>query len=95
MRTRLRLFLEWGITFGEPYILPEKAARKVAYASRKELEEAIDAHIRERVSVQPDSTDTATASAVDDQQNDINGSEQPKPIDLRTDTEKERNHGVF
>ena len=41
MRTRLRLFLEWGITFGEPYLLPEKAARTVAYASRQELEAAI------------------------------------------------------
>ena len=41
MQTRLRLFLEWGITFGEPYILPEKAARTVAYASRQELEQAI------------------------------------------------------
>ena len=25
MRTRLRLFLEWGITFGEPYQMPEQA----------------------------------------------------------------------
>ena len=41
MRTRLRLFLEWGITFGEPYLLPEKSARTVAYASRQELEAAI------------------------------------------------------
>lgn len=41
MRTRLRLFLEWGITFGESYVLPEKAARPVAYASKQELERAI------------------------------------------------------
>lgn len=41
MRTRLRLFLEWGITFGEPYMLPEKAARPVAYAGRQALERAI------------------------------------------------------
>ena len=41
MRTRLRLFLEWGITFGEPYVLPEKAARPVAYASKQDLEQAI------------------------------------------------------
>ena len=41
MRTRLRLFLEWGITFEDPYILPEKAARPVAYASKQELERAI------------------------------------------------------
>ena len=38
---RLRLFLEWGITFGEPYQVPERAARKVAYASKLELETAI------------------------------------------------------
>ena len=41
MQTRLRLFLEWGITFGDPYVLQEKAARTVAYASRQELEQAI------------------------------------------------------
>ena len=41
MRTRLRLFLEWGITFGEPYVLPEKAARPVAYASKQDLEQVI------------------------------------------------------
>ena len=34
MRTRLRLFLEWGITFGEPYSIPEKADRSVAYANK-------------------------------------------------------------
>ena len=37
MRTKLRLFLDWGITFGAPYITPEHAARPVAYASRQEL----------------------------------------------------------
>lgn len=41
MQTRLRLFLEWGITFGEPYILEERAARTVAYASKQELMDAI------------------------------------------------------
>lgn len=41
MRTRLRLFLEWGITFGKPYSIPEKAARSVAYANKQELELAI------------------------------------------------------
>ena len=41
MRTRLRLFLEWGITFGDPYSIPEKAARSVAYANKQELELAI------------------------------------------------------
>ena len=41
MRTRLRLFLEWGITFGDPYSIPEKTARPVAYASKQELELAM------------------------------------------------------
>lgn len=38
MRTRLRLFLEWGITFEEPYIVSERADRAVAYANREDLE---------------------------------------------------------
>ena len=41
MRTRLRLFLEWGITFGEPYQVSQQAARKVYYASKSELTSAI------------------------------------------------------
>lgn len=41
MRTRLRLFLDWGITFGEAYQTPEYGQRKVYYADRKELEKAI------------------------------------------------------
>lgn len=41
MRTRLRLFLEWGITFGEPYQMPERVARKVAYAGKRQLTQAI------------------------------------------------------
>lgn len=41
MQVRLRLFLDWGIRFGAPYAVPEKAQRPVAYASREELEEAI------------------------------------------------------
>ena len=41
MRARLRLFLDWGITFGEAYQTPEHGQRKVYYADRKELEEAI------------------------------------------------------
>lgn len=41
MRTRLRLFLDWGITFGDPYQTPDHGQRKVYYAGRQELEEAI------------------------------------------------------
>ena len=41
MQTRLRLFLDWGITFGEPYAVPERACRTVVYADRVSLERAI------------------------------------------------------
>ena len=41
MRTILKLFLEWGITFGKPYEIAEQSARKVAYADRRELEQEI------------------------------------------------------
>jgi len=38
MRTRLRLFLDWGITFDpDGYRMPERAARKIAYVNRDEL----------------------------------------------------------
>jgi type IV secretion system protein VirD4 len=41
MRTRLKLFKDWGITFGKPYEVEEKSARKVEYADRFELEEEL------------------------------------------------------
>ena len=41
MKTKLRLFLDWGITFGEPYTISEKAHRKVSYADKQTLEENI------------------------------------------------------
>ena len=41
MRTRLRLFLEWGITFDEEYRVEEQSARKVYYADREALTRAI------------------------------------------------------
>ena len=41
MRTRLRLFLEWGITFEEEYRVKEQSARRVNYADREALTCAI------------------------------------------------------
>ena len=41
MRTRLQLFLDWGITFERSYSVSEKAQRKVAYADKSELEQNI------------------------------------------------------
>ena len=37
MHTVLKLFLEWGITFGKTYEIEEKSARKVAYADKDKL----------------------------------------------------------
>ena len=38
MRTKLRLFLDWGITFDpDGYRMPERAARKISYVNRDEL----------------------------------------------------------
>lgn len=41
MKTILRLFLDWGISFGDPYIMEEKSRRKVAYADKETLEKNI------------------------------------------------------
>ena len=42
MRTRLKLFLQWGIRFDKkPYEIPEQSARTVHYADKRELETAI------------------------------------------------------
>ena len=37
MKVKLKLFFEWGITFGEQYIVPEQGNRMVKYANRLEL----------------------------------------------------------
>jgi len=41
MRTKLKLFLDWGITFDKQYEIEEKSHRKVYYASKEELESNI------------------------------------------------------
>ena len=41
MKVKLKLFFEWGISFGEPYTVKEHANRKVEYAEKKELIEKI------------------------------------------------------
>lgn len=40
-KVRLKLFFDWGISFGEPYTVKENANRKVEYAEKKELIEKI------------------------------------------------------
>lgn len=41
MKVKLKLFFKWGITFGEPYQVPEHGDRPVRYASRERLMQAI------------------------------------------------------
>lgn len=41
MKTRLRLFLKWGISFEEAYVVEERAARRVKYADKQKIEEEI------------------------------------------------------
>ena len=41
MKVRLKLFFDWGISFGEQYTVKENANRKVEYAEKKELIEKI------------------------------------------------------
>ena len=60
MKVRLRLFLDWGIRFGEPYQVPEKAQRPVAYAEKKQLETAI---LRQRTEKQDSDTSESRRSA--------------------------------
>lgn len=41
MKTKLKLFLHWGIRFGEPLEMPDQGTRTVYYAGKRELERAI------------------------------------------------------
>lgn len=41
MKTVLRLFLDWGISFGDSYTIEEKSHRKVIYANKEILEKNI------------------------------------------------------
>ena len=40
-KTRLRLFLDWGISFEEPYLVPKRENAVICYAGREELVAAI------------------------------------------------------
>ena len=61
MRTHLHLFLDWGIKFEKPYILPEKTTRKVAYASKGELMQAIKEQ-QKQIEVQEQAAEASAAA---------------------------------
>jgi type IV secretion system protein VirD4 len=58
-RTRLRLFLDWSITFGEPCVMAEKSLRAVEYANKDELEEEI---LRQHYAIGMDNDDDTGAT---------------------------------
>ena len=39
--TQMKLYTQWGITFGEPYTLQDKSARPVKYVSEQDIVSAI------------------------------------------------------
>ena len=41
MKVKLKLFFQWGISFGAPYTVPDKGNRPVAYAGKEALVQAI------------------------------------------------------
>ncbi|MBR3636564.1 MAG: type IV secretory system conjugative DNA transfer family protein [Lachnospiraceae bacterium] len=49
LKTRLKLFMDWGITFEKPYEIPEKVARKVKYADKDYIEKEIIRRYQSRV----------------------------------------------
>ncbi|GEM_PF-2197786 len=53
MQTKLKLFLDWGITFDKTYETEERSHRKVHYADKEELEENILNAIIDTKSIAP------------------------------------------
>ncbi len=44
MKTKLKLFFEWGIQFQKPLEMPDRGSRPVHYAGKMDLERAILGH---------------------------------------------------
>ena len=63
MRTRLRLFLEWGISFEEPYTVPKREHATIRYAGREELVAAIQVKYPPRVKSGAKKSDEAGTAA--------------------------------
>jgi len=78
MRTRLRLYKDWGITFGAPYRPAEQAEREVSYAGRESIERAIALAYPQYI--QPDETEEVSISV----------QEKAPPRKSKTFTEKKK-----
>ena len=53
MISPLKLYFKWGISFEEPFLLPDKGARTVAYMSRDELFKAVEQKYPQKKEVPP------------------------------------------
>ena len=87
MRTRLHPFLDWGITFGEPYLMPEKAARKVACTDRLSL-------TRHITNLYPHQVNTECAAS-SDKASGIVATDGPTEVILGDEVELEKKRAVY
>ena len=78
MKTRLRLFKEWGITFEKPYTVSEKANRKVAYANRDELVQSIERYTQKIAVAAVEGTDTKASGGMELTQGMIRAKDEKK-----------------
>lgn len=77
MRTKLKLFLEWGIRFEKPLQMEDKGSRPVHYAGKEELEQAIlgeyplvytaDLPTEENLTPKPNVKTTALQTSIDEE----------------------------
>ena len=65
MKTDMKLFFEWGITFEEPYQVEEKSERKVEYADRLEIEKNIAVKFSPKEKVQHENRATEEPQAAE------------------------------
>jgi type IV secretion system protein VirD4 len=63
MQTKLKLFLDWGITFDKTYETEERSHRKVYYADKEELEENILNAVSDTKSTAPTSEPKENSNA--------------------------------
>ena len=54
MISPLKLYFQWGITFGEPFSLPDRGARAVTYMEREALFRAVEQKYGANAVIQPD-----------------------------------------
>ena len=54
MRTKLQLYTQWGIRFEKAYRIPEQSARRVYYANKEKLHQAIEKKYSYNEDISPD-----------------------------------------